>query len=233
MILGIETSSQVSSVAVVSDKKIVAEISTQTRFTHSETLLENIANVLKIAEVSEKDLKAIAVSIGPGSFTGLRIGLASAKSLAYAWKIPIIGVPTTEALAFHFFNCDAEIWQLIDAQKNSACLGRFSTVDGIPKSIDEIKILPIVEILERAKNSNRNIILQGEIVNKKIEGKIDLPSNIFLAPINLRMPRASCVAIAGFERLNSNRIDNVMNLEPLYLRRSEAEELFERRANGN
>ena len=229
MILGIETSSQVSSVAIVSESRVLGEVSIYTRFSHSAKLIENIAQLFKITEVNRENLKAIAVSIGPGSFTGLRIGLATAKSLAYAWKIPILGIPTTETLAFHFFKTDSELWQLIDAQKSSAYLGRFSAVNGFPKSIDEIKILPIKEILDQAEKSDRSIILQGDLIEKKILGKIDLPKNISIAPINLRMPRASCAAIAGRIRFDAGKIDSVMNLEPLYLRRSEAEELFDRR----
>lgn len=229
MILGIETSSQVSSVAIVSESRVLGEISIHTRFSHSATLIENIAQLFKITEINRENLKAIAVSIGPGSFTGLRIGLATAKSLAYAWRIPILGIPTTETLAFHFFKTDSELWQLIDAQKNSAYLGKFDAAQGFPKLIDEIKILPIKEILDRAEKSDRSIILQGDIIEKKILGKIDLPQNVSIAPIHLRMPRASCAAIAGRIRFDAGKIDSVMNLEPLYLRRSEAEELFDRR----
>ena len=223
MILALETSSKVSSVAVADENRIAAEISAQTRFTHSETLLENIQAAFKIAETGFENI------IGPGSFTGLRIGLATAKSFSYAWKIPIIGVPTTEALAYHFSNTSSEVWQLIDAQKNSAYLGRFDCSENIPQQIDDIKILPIPEILSRAENSQRRIIFQGDIIDKKFAGKIALPENISLAPIHLRLPRAACVAAAGLNRLTKNLIDNVMNLEPMYLRRSEAEILFDRR----
>ena len=229
MILALETSSKVSSVAVADENRIVSEISAQTRFTHSETLLENVQAALKIAETDFENISAVAVGIGPGSFTGLRIGLATAKSFSYAWKIPIIGVPTTEALAYHFSNTSSEVWQLIDAQKNSAYLGRFDCSENIPQQIDDIKILPIPEILSRAENSQRRIIFQGDIIDKKFAGKIELPENISLAPIHLRLPRAACVAVAGLNRLANNLIDNVMNLEPMYLRRSEAEILFDRR----
>lgn len=233
MILGIETSSQVSSVAIVSESRVLAEISTHTRFSHSATLIENIEKLFKLSETAREDLTAVAVSIGPGSFTGLRIGLATAKSLAYAWKIPILGISTAEVLAFNFFATNHELWQLIDAQKNFAYLGRFSAADGFPKSLEDIKILPLDEILSRAKNSERSIILQGDLVDKKIFGKIDLPSNVSIAPIHLRTPRASSLAIAGKLRLDAGKIDSVMNLEPMYLRRSEAEELFERRRHEN
>ena len=100
-ILGIETSTRAASVAVISEEKILAEVIQESRSPHSETLQVQIEEVLKTSGVGEK-IDAAAVSIGPGSFTGLRIGLAAAKILAYAWKIKIIGVPTLQALAYHF-----------------------------------------------------------------------------------------------------------------------------------
>ena len=98
-ILGIETSTRAAGVAVVSDGKILAEVIQESKSPHSETLQVQIEEVLKNSGVAEK-IDAVAVSIGPGSFTGLRIGLAAAKVLAYAWQIKIIGVPTLQAMAF-------------------------------------------------------------------------------------------------------------------------------------
>lgn len=98
-ILAIDTATMVSSVAVADEKKLLGELTVQTRLTHSETLLPHIQQVLKMVGVGKNQLKAVAVSLGPGSFTGLRIGLGAAKAIAYGLNIPIIGVPTTEALA--------------------------------------------------------------------------------------------------------------------------------------
>ena len=217
IILGIETSSRVSSVAVVSESKILSEINQEVRLTHSETLLPHIEQVLKIAD---KKIDAVAVSIGPGSFTGLRIGLAAAKSLAYAWQVKIIGVPTLNAMAKHFPT--AKVIPLVDAQKNRAYFQIFKNT--LPQSETEIK--PIDEIINLAKSFDEEIFLCGDVLHKI---KIDLPQNVKLAPINLRMPRASNVAICGMNLLDAGKFDNVMNMEPLYIRRSEAEELWEAR----
>ena len=100
-ILSIDTSSQVSSVSVLSAECVAAEISMQGALTHSETLMPHIETALAMARVKKDELDGIAVSIGPGSFTGLRIGLASAKMIAYGLHIPLIAVPTLEALADH------------------------------------------------------------------------------------------------------------------------------------
>lgn len=218
LVLGIETSTRAAGVALISDEKILAEISQESKLYHSENLLPQIEKVLRIANVEKVD--AVAVSIGPGSFTGLRIGLAAAKALSYAWQIKIIGVPTLHALAEHFPKSSAVIMPLIDAQKNSAYVQSFK--NSVP--LDEIKVKPITEILNAAEKFDE-VILCGDVL-----GKIkSLPSNVTFAPINLRMPRAVNVALCGKNLIDAGQVSNVMNLEPLYLRRSEAEELWDKR----
>ena len=117
MILGIDTSTIVSSVALIDNNKVLAELNVQHKLTHSEMLMPNIDTLLKLGSVNKCDLTAIAVSIGPGSFTGLRIGLATAKALAYALKIPIVGVSSLEALSYNFILPLIYIIPLLDAQK--------------------------------------------------------------------------------------------------------------------
>ena len=220
LILGIETSTRAAGVALISEEKILAEISQESKLYHSENLLPQIEQVLQIANVEKVD--AVAVSLGPGSFTGLRIGLAAAKALAYAWQVKIIGVPTLQAIAYHFPKNSATILPLIDAQKNSAYVQTFK--NAVP--LDEVKVKPIADILKAAGELNEEIILCGDVLGK-IKG--ELPANVKFAPINLRMPRAVNVALCGKDLLDAGKEGNVMNLEPLYLRRSEAEELWDKR----
>ncbi len=219
LVLGIETSTRAAGVALISDEKILAEISQESKLYHSENLLPQIEEVLRIAQVERVD--AVAVSIGPGSFTGLRIGLAAAKALSYAWQIKIIGVPTLHAMAAHFPKSSAMILPLIDAQKNSAYVQPFKNL----QPIEEITVRPITEILDAAEQSDDEIILCGDVLHK-IKS---LPDNVTFAPINLRMPRAVNVALCGKILMDEGKISNVMDLEPLYLRRSEAEELWDKR----
>lgn len=219
LILGIEAATRVASVAVISEEKILAEISQEARLTHSETLLPQIEQVLQIAGVEKVD--AVAVSLGPGSFTGLRIGLATAKALAYAWQIKILGVPTLQAIAYHF-PAAATVLPMLDAQKNRAYVQAFRA--GAP--VSKLEVRPVDEIATSAGSIDGEVFLCGDVLGKI---KVPLPSNVKIAPINLRMPRAVNVALCGKFLLDAGEISNVMNLEPLYVRRSEAEELWERR----
>ncbi len=220
IILGIEAATRVASVAVVSDEKILAEISQEAKLTHSETLLPQIEQVLKIANVEKID--AVAVSIGPGSFTGLRIGLATAKALSYAWQVKIIGVPTLQAISYHFPTNNAVIIPMLDAQKNRAYFQKFKSC----KPLSEIEVKNIDEIVASAGEIDSEVFLCGEVLSKI---KVDLPPNVKIAPINCKMPRAVNVAMCGKDLIDAGEISNVMNIEPLYIRRSEAEELWERR----
>lgn len=215
-ILGIETATRAASVAVIFNGKILAESLRESPQSFSETLMPQVEEVIKISGAFE-NLDAVAVSIGPGSFTGLRIGLATAKALAYAWGIKIIGVPTLQALAYNFPS--AKVLPLIDAQKNRAYCQLFEK--NLPLSKLEVK--PVDEAILEAGRLDGEIFLCGDVLHKI---KIALPSNVKIAPPNLRMPRASSVAICAEDL---GKVDNVMNLEPLYIRRAEAEELWEKR----
>ena len=219
-ILAIETATKESSVAVISDEKFLAEINREDIKAHSETLMPQIEEVLKISGAEKID--AVAVSIGPGSFTGLRIGLAAAKALAYAWKVKIIGVPTLQAMAYHFPTNSATILPMLDAQKNRAYVQKFKNC----AALSEIEVKPIDEIISAAGELDGEVFLCGDVLHKI---KISLPKNVKIAPINLKMPRAVNVALCGKKLLDEEKFSNVMNLEPLYIRRSEAEVLWEKR----
>lgn len=215
-ILGIETATRAASVAVIFDGKILAETVRESPQSFSETLMPQVEEVIKISGAFE-NLDAVAVSIGPGSFTGLRIGLATAKALAYAWGIKIIGVPTLLAMSYNFPN--AKVVPLIDAQKNRAYYQAFDDM----LSITSLEVESIDEIVDDLKSFAGEFLLCGDVLHKI---KISLPPNVKLAPPHLRMPRASAVAWCAEDL---RRVDNVMNLEPLYVRRAEAEELWEKR----
>ena len=216
-IAAIETATRAASAAVCNEDKFT-EITQDSKLTHSETLLPQFKEVLKMANVTHDMVEAVAVSIGPGSFTGLRIGLAAAKALAYAWNVKIIGVPTLNALAYHF--PFSTVMSMIDAQKNRAYVQVFKQL----KPVSEIEILGIDEAVEKAAEFGE-IIICGDVCHK-IK---NLPDNVKIAPVNMRMPRAVNVALCGRELLAAGRIDNVMDIEPMYIRRSEAEVLWEQR----
>ena len=130
MLLAIETSCLVSSVALLHEGVLKAEVTVQARLTHSEQLMPHIADMLTKSAVSKKDVDGVAVSVGPGSFTGLRIGLATAKGLAFAWKVPLVGVETPRSLAWNFVDSAYAVCPLIDAQKGNVYVSVYSWRQG-------------------------------------------------------------------------------------------------------
>ena len=224
--LGIETSTKTSSVAVSRDDSIACEISTQTTAFHSETLVEHIAFALKAANAKRQDLTGIAVDIGPGSFTGLRIGLATAKAMAYALDIPIVGVAATAVLARGLWGAGRKIYALIDAQKMSAYVEGFVFAGDRLQSLAPVEIIPLKNFAAQLENSD-DCILTGDAADK-IDGSL-LPPKSLLAPADKLMPKGASVALLGASRLANGEADDLMTLAPLYLRRSEAEILWERR----
>jgi tRNA threonylcarbamoyladenosine biosynthesis protein TsaB len=230
-ILALETATLVSSVALANSDTLVAELTLQTKMTHSEQLMPHVATVLEMAQVTLTDLSAIAVSIGPGSFTGLRIGLATAKALAYALKIPIIGVPTLEALAFGCSLPGIYLASLLDAQKNNVYQAVFQRQAEGWREVIPVHVLSCSEALDELAALSQPVAMLGEgaiLYQQQIKER---GGNLFLPPPHLLMPRAGNVAFLGQQLLQQSVQQGVMTLEPLYIRRSEAEVLWERRQN--
>ena len=228
-ILAIDTASSVSSVAVASEGKLRAEVTIEAGRTHSETLLSHIEGALSFAGVERSALRGVAVSIGPGSFTGLRIGLATAKAIAYGLGIPLVGVSTLAALALAVPVSDVHTLALMDAQKGNAYAGLYEWRDGSLHEVRPVRVAPLAEAIAEAADRGKPVLLTGELAVKKRARLGNLPDNVTLAPAHLLTARASHVAWLGIARLAAGERDDPMTLEPFYIRRSEAEVLWEKR----
>ena len=228
-ILAIDTASSVSSVAVASEGKLQAEVTVEAGRTHSETLLSHIEGALSFAGVERSALTGVAVSIGPGSFTGLRIGLATAKAIAYGLGIPLVGVSTLAALALAVPVPDVHTLALMDAQKGNAYAGLYEWRDGSLHEVRPVRVAPLAEAIAEAADMGKPVLLTGELAVKKRARLGNLPDNVTLAPAHLLTARASHVAWLGIARLAAGERDDPMTLEPFYIRRSEAEVLWEKR----
>ena len=228
-ILAIDTASSVSSVAVASEGKLQAEVTVEAGRTHSETLLSHIEGALSFAGVERSALTGVAVSIGPGSFTGLRIGLATVKAIAYGLGIPLVGVSTLAALALAVPVPDVHTLALMDAQKGNAYAGLYEWRAGNLHEVCPVRVAPLAEAIAEAAGRGKPVLLTGELAVKKRARLGNLPDNVTLAPAHLLTARASHVAWLGIARLAAGERDDPMTLEPFYIRRSEAEVLWEKR----
>lgn len=228
-ILALDTATLVSSVALATRETVVAELTLQTRKTHSQQLLPHIEQLLALAETSKEAVEAVAASIGPGSFTGLRIGLATAKALAYALQIPLVGVPTLEALAYGCPVPGAVLAPTMDAQKGNIYLALYRWQANRLQQIAPPRVLEHRAAFAELAAYSEPVVVLGEAVGL-YAGALDKVEGVAAAKPHVAMPRAASVAMLGWQLLDSGVRDDVMTLEPLYIRRSEAEDLWDRRS---
>ena len=226
-ILGIDTSSMAASVAVIEDNKLICEYTINTKKTHSQKLMPMIENMLGLSDLNVREIDAIAVCEGPGSFTGLRIGMATAKAIAHVNDIPVIGVNSLEALAANMNLCDKKICSILDAQRNQVYTGRYQYEGTKLVEIKEIGIQQIDELLEELAQSKEEWILVGEAVYK-YEDKIREISNIEIPAASNNVTKAgSLCSVAKVKFDEGKDIFDCYTVNPLYIRKSQAEEQYE------
>ena len=229
MLLAIETSCLVSSVALLHEGVLKAEVTVQARLTHSEQLMPHIADMLTKAAVSKKDIDGVAVSVGPGSFTGLRIGLATAKGLAFAWKVPLVGVETPRSLAWNFVDSAYAVCPLIDAQKGNVYVSVYSWRQGKLYEDEAVTIMAAADVVNRVSEGNQKVVFCGDGASKFADLIASGGDKCLLARPHQIIPRAGALAVAAQERFDKGDTDDCMTLTPAYKRRSEAEVLWEKR----
>ena len=228
-ILGIESSSLVASVAILDGDTITAEYTVNHKKTHSQTLLPMLDEIVRMTEQNLEDLDAIAVSGGPGSFTGLRIGSATAKGLGLALEKPLIHVPTLDAMAYNLYGCGERICPIMDARRGQVYAGIYE-FDGQKLHILEDQMaVPIEELGEKLKKylkEGRRVTFLGDGVpvhKTKIKEEILPGEAVTFAPANMNRQRAASVGTLGMQYYKEGKIETAMEHEPDYLRVSQAE----------
>ncbi|WP_455539643.1 tRNA (adenosine(37)-N6)-threonylcarbamoyltransferase complex dimerization subunit type 1 TsaB [Terrisporobacter sp.] len=226
-ILGIDTSTMAANVAVLEDDKLICEYTINTKKTHSQKLMPMIENMLKLSDLEIKDMDAIGICVGPGSFTGLRIGMATAKAMAHVNNIPLIGVDSLEILGANMDLCNRKICSILDAQRNQVYMNKYALENNKIKQLQEISIKPIDELLGEIASSDEQWVLVGEAVYK-YKDKIDQIKNITIpSPANNITKASSLCTIARDKMLANEGVHNCYDINPMYIRKSQAEEQYE------
>jgi tRNA threonylcarbamoyladenosine biosynthesis protein TsaB len=223
--LGIDTATKVCSVAICRDEEILAAYEINMGMTHSEGLVPQLEQIFARTRIDKNEIDLVAVSIGPGSFTGLRIGLATAEAIAYSLKIPLVGVNTLEALAYNLPVEGMLLAPILDAQKGNYYLAVYEWKQGKIAEVAAVRVVHGSELGGILSQYNRKVVLLGECT--KIASM--LPSEIMCAPRTVSMPKATSVAVLGVKQHLGKEDRQYFGLEPFYIRRSEAEELWEQR----
>lgn len=226
-ILGIDTSTMAANVAVLEDDKLICEYTINTKKTHSQKLMPMIENMLQLSDIGIKDIDAIAICVGPGSFTGLRIGMATAKAMAHVNNIPLIGVNSLEILGANMDLCNKKICSILDAQRNQVYTCKYMVEENKSKALEEIRIMPIDDLLEELSSTNEEWIIVGEAVYKYKE-KIDTISNITIPSPSNNITKASSLCVVAKDKFEQNiEVHNCYDINPMYIRKSQAEEQYE------
>lgn len=231
-ILAIESSSLVASVAILNDDILTAEYTINHKITHSQTLLPMIDEICKMTQTCPKDFDAIAVSGGPGSFTGLRIGSATAKGLGQALDIPLIHVPTLEAMAYNMYGTDMLVCPIMDARRQQVYTGAYEFNDGLLRILIPDGAMAFEELMEKLNAINRKTVFVGDgipVFAQYIEENAKF--EFVFAPAGMNRQRASSVAVLGMEYYNEGKIQPAKEHLPEYFRVSQAER--ERNENNN
>lgn len=226
MWLGIETSSLVSSVALVDEKKLIGEITIQAGLTHSEQLVPHIEQLLALSQVNKQDVQGIVVSSGPGSFTGLRIGMGTAKAMAYALRIPLYGVMTMDGLARNIPYTTHRICTVIDAQKKHVYAALYTYEQGELITLEEPFVVEASLLVERLKAMGKATVFVGDGI-KRIAPLIEEEENLMVADPIYQIPKASSLILGAKSLIEQGKSENPMDMVPYYIRRSEAEVLWE------
>ena len=222
-ILAVDTSATSASVCVAQEDKIIGEFSINTALTHSQTLIPMIEQLAEKTGVTLDNIDAIAVNAGPGSFTGVRIGVAAVKGIAFSRNIPCVSVSTLESMAYNMLDNDCIICSVMDARCSQVYNSLFRVKDGKVTRLIEDRALSLTDLKLDLQKYNEKIILVGdgaEITFNYFENSLQ---NVFLASVNNRVQKASSIACVAFEKINNGETLNASELMPVYLRLPQAQ----------
>ena len=223
-VLAIDSSGLTATVAVVEDEQTIAEYTVNYKKTHSQTLLPMIDEVKKMIDLDLSSIDAIAVSGGPGSFTGLRIGSATAKGLGLALGKPLIHVPTVDALAYNVYGCGDLICPIMDARRKQVYTGMYCFLNHQMQVVKEQDAVALEELIKELNQMERPVIFLGDAVpvyKELIQESCKVPYSF--APAHLSRQRAGAVGMLGTLYFKEGKTESAAEHKPEYLRVSQAE----------
>lgn len=232
-ILTLDTSSIVASVAIGDEEKLIAEYTINHKKTHSQKLLPMIEEVLERCELKTKDIDLFGVSLGPGSFTGLRIGITTVKVMAQALNKPVVGVSSLEGLAYNIPFFDGLICPIIDAQRESVYSAIYSWEGDKLNTVKQGDVFEVKDLLKHVKDLNKKTIFLGDGLNRfKDQIQEELPSISIFPNSSVVLPRASSILEIVKSKSKQGLVSEAKDILPIYMRKSQAERQYEARMIG-
>lgn len=222
-VLAIDTSSSVAAVAVSRDGVLLGEYTLNNGLTHSQRLLPMVDELLKSLNMTIKDIDAFACSTGPGSFTGLRIGIASVKGFAFAENKPCVSVSGLEAMAYNHIHTDYIICPLMDARAGQVYNATYRRYRGKLKMIIPPRAVEIETVIRELSETGKTVLFLGDGVKPNLEIIKTLGEKAVIGEFNNNMQRAATIALIAEEKIKKGEIVSGQELEAEYLRKSQAE----------
>lgn len=231
-ILGIDSSGLVASVAVVEDGQMLAEYTINYKKTHSQTLVPMLDEIRNMTELDLASIDAIAVAAGPGSFTGLRIGSATAKGLGLALNKPLVPVPTLDGLAMNAWGTGALVCPIMDARRDQVYTGLYRFEDGHLKVVRKGSPMAVTELTAILNEMGDAVLFLGDgvPVYREVLDK-ELTADHTYAPAHMARQRAGALAVLAIEYYNEGRVETAAEHKPEYLRKSQAERVRKEQEN--
>ena len=223
LILAFETSAKACSVAIHDGQKLLGESYQNTGLTHSQTLMVMAEDLLKSCGTAAADVTHLAVAAGPGSFTGVRIGVSAAKGFAWGAELPVYGVSTLESMALSLGALHGHVCCCMDARRKQVYNAIFLAENGKLTRVSEDRAISLEDLKNELEHIDGPIFLVGdgaELTHKTLSGEIP---GLILPPEHRRQQRASGVALAAIEAMNRGESADGAALQPNYLRLSQAE----------
>lgn len=232
-VLAIDTSTAVAAVALMDDEKLLGEYSINNKKTHSQKLMVMIDEIMKNLDIRPSDIDVFAASIGPGSFTGLRIGVTTAKAMAYATNKPVVGVPTLDSLAYNIVTSNFIICPILDARNSQVFTALYEISDKKLDRLTEYMGIPVSELVNIIRQKGKKVIFIGDAIHLHKEYfKSELGENCEFAPLGNRLQRGASVAELALMMAKEGKVTSSFELVPFYLRKSQAERELEKKLCG-
>lgn len=229
--LAIDSSSKVATIALMKDGKLLSEITLNEKKEHSTVLMTIINDLLKYNKLSINDIDGYIVSKGPGSFTGLRIGMATIKGLSFGSNKPYVSISSLDALAFSGINFDGVICPIMDALRNSVYTSLYKKCDDSSNNLEKLidySALELDELIELIKSKNEKVLFIGDGLDKYKDYLKENCPNCYFPPNHLNLIKASSLGELGSILLKNNEFDDP-NSSPFYLKKPQAEREYEQR----
>jgi len=222
-ILAFETSAKAASVALLQEGRLLGEYMQNSGQTHSRTIMQMAQDLLRNCDLTVDDVDAVACAAGPGSFTGIRIGLAAAKGFAWGRDIPLVGISTLEAMARTVAVADGVYCAAMDARRNQVYTALFLVENGVFRRLMDDSAISVEELGQKLSELNGPKYLVGDGAVLCHTHLSETVAGLQLLPEHLRMQRAAGTALLAWEQLQAGAVVPAAEVTPNYLRLSQAE----------